>query len=475
MLEPIGKSYPEEIKAILKQRKASFVDNIRAINGNFAMASMSIRQYQFKTGGPYCFRISGQIYRNMNTAAMPEANNQPTGGQLFFIDTNNALDLRKNKLKADHNDIALIHNYLSKHNAYAKAFHMLKEEIDVQERQANDANETRKEIKLLFNSATNHDPRRYNLPQTNEVAAVFVADSEGNVPEAHITVHEKGKKIKNLQHIDPNVEPMLYPVFYPDGKQGWNVKMKTKSGKKLSLCDYINFHLHYRNGIFNPLHYGGKLSQQWIVERWCCVESERLLYLRLNQNKIKAASYSGLQDWLSNANEQLGTSIGRQIILPSTYTGGPRYMITATMMLCAFVLNLEFQICLSHLHAIHQTLIFLKIFHMEILQIIIRCFVIEFLNCIVKKYLKCLIAKINDLVAYLAAQMPFATQLSFKKEVFLICICFSRLMLRAKNIFVKTSMRYYHQEFPFVETKIVLSTQEWFMAHVDQITSIPLA
>lgn len=76
----MGSSFPKQIKELFIERKTSFLNNIRAINADFAMASLSVRQYQYKTGGPYCFRISGQIYRNFNTAALPENSEQPTGG-----------------------------------------------------------------------------------------------------------------------------------------------------------------------------------------------------------------------------------------------------------------------------------------------------------------------------------------------------------------------------------------------------------
>uniref|UniRef100_A0A915E5Z2 Helitron helicase-like domain-containing protein n=1 Tax=Ditylenchus dipsaci TaxID=166011 RepID=A0A915E5Z2_9BILA len=299
-----------------------------------AFASLSVRQYQYHLPGPYCFRISGQIYRNFNTAALPDEDEQAKGGQLFFIDTHEALGIRQSKLKCDPKDTEMIHNYLLQNNPYAKAYVMMKDEMNEQERIGLETGQEAKQIQLLFNLKTTADQRRYNLPQTNEVAAVFVPTSDGNVPAAHITVHERGKEVKNLQHIDPNVEPMLYPLLRPNGEQGWNVNMKTKSGKKLTQCDYINFHNQYRRDKvlpnqyeFNPLHYADKLTHQWYVERWCCVEAERLLFIRLNQNKIKATSYSGLQDYLNNTKEQLGASIGRQIVLPSTYTGGPRYML----------------------------------------------------------------------------------------------------------------------------------------------------
>ena len=103
---------------------------------------MSIRQYDFKTRGPYCFRISGQIYRIFDRAAIPEDNCEPHGGQLFFVDTSEAISIRKNKLNVDPEDVEAIHNYLKTSNPYAKSYIMMREEMERQEEVACNINFT---------------------------------------------------------------------------------------------------------------------------------------------------------------------------------------------------------------------------------------------------------------------------------------------------------------------------------------------
>ncbi|UYV80670.1 hypothetical protein LAZ67_19001334 [Cordylochernes scorpioides] len=54
------------------------------------------------------------------------------------------------------------------------------------------------------------------------------------------------------------------------------------------------------------------------------VESERLSFIRRNQKKLRTENYIHLQDAL-RADENLA-NIGQIVILPSSFTGGPRYL-----------------------------------------------------------------------------------------------------------------------------------------------------
>ena len=78
-----------------------------------------------------------------------------------------------------------------------------------------------------------------------------------------------------------------------------------------------------RDNNFNTLLRFGKLSQQYWTDQWAKVERARLLWCELNQKTLKAEKYQGLID-ASNNNDL--PSAGRNIILPPTITGSPRYI-----------------------------------------------------------------------------------------------------------------------------------------------------
>lgn len=54
------------------------------------------------------------------------------------------------------------------------------------------------------------------------------------------------------------------------------------------------------------------------------IESERLLFIRLNQKKLRADDYIHLRDAI--ANDGNVANVGQMVILPATYTGSPRHM-----------------------------------------------------------------------------------------------------------------------------------------------------
>ncbi|XP_073518740.1 uncharacterized protein [Phyllobates terribilis] len=66
------------------------------------------------------------------------------------------------------------------------------------------------------------------------------------------------------------------------------------------------------------------LFHQFIVDTYAKIESERLLYIRLNQKKLRAEEYIHLTDAV--ANDADPKELGKMVILPSTVTGSPRHM-----------------------------------------------------------------------------------------------------------------------------------------------------
>ena len=83
----------------------------------------------------------------------------------------------------------------------------------------------------------------------------------------------------------------------------------------------------------------GRLAQQFVVDQYAKVESQRLRYLSTHQDELLSANYQGLNDALTvhdQQREQPVTSsnnlqeevekLARPVILPPTFTGGPRHM-----------------------------------------------------------------------------------------------------------------------------------------------------
>nr|CAD2197831.1 unnamed protein product [Meloidogyne enterolobii] len=182
------------------------------------------------------------------------------------------------------------------------------------------------EINMLFDVKEDIDLRRYNVPRSNEVCAIIWRDSNEDIPLANVVVYLKGKKIlKSIYPLSYLVEPMCYPLFYPSNSKGWDSSLKDLNGKNISLCDFTKYKLFYREeGKFLPHFFSGKLFQQWCVDQAARIEWSRLNYIKLHQKEICKEPYNSLLKILKAKEIEYGAKVKKQIILPTSFIGGPR-------------------------------------------------------------------------------------------------------------------------------------------------------
>jgi hypothetical protein len=69
--------------------------------------------------------------------------------------------------------------------------------------------------------------------------------------------------------------------------------------------------------------HGGRLFQEWAVDQYSKVESQRLGFIRHHQQELRVDLYKGVADALLHDNIQ---DVGRMVVLPATFIGGPRHM-----------------------------------------------------------------------------------------------------------------------------------------------------
>lgn len=68
-----------------------------------------------------------------------------------------------------------------------------------------------------------------------------------------------------------------------------------------------------------------RLLQQFLVDVYNTIESSRLQYVRNHQKELRAEMYKGLTDAILRG-ETSPSIAGKRIVLPSSFTGGARYM-----------------------------------------------------------------------------------------------------------------------------------------------------
>lgn len=116
---------------------------------------------------------------------------------------------------------------------------------------------------------------------------------------------------------------------------------------------YYSFQLHDREGGCMHLLRGGRLLQQYMVDAYVCLEQCRLQYISSNQNKFRTTYMSGIHDVISRGDVK-GWSVGKRVVLPSSFTGGPRYMYKHyqdALALCRVLISLNISL---HLLAMHN-------------------------------------------------------------------------------------------------------------------------
>lgn len=88
--------------------------------------------------------------------------------------------------------------------------------------------------------------------------------------------------------------------------------------------NYYAYRLMIRENIESHILKCRQLYHQYVVDMYAKIESERLLFIRLNQRQLRSEEYVHLRDAINtdgNVND-----IGRMTILPATFTGSPRHM-----------------------------------------------------------------------------------------------------------------------------------------------------
>lgn len=197
-------------------------------------------------------------------------NENPTYGQLFIVDLNEAIEHRLNQnLNLDLEIIQNLEHIMRECNIFAQSYQMMGEELENQKRIANETGASLPELQLSFTLRPGMDRRRYNAQRTNEVAAIFKITSDGEIPDSYVTIRNKNTKVlQQVSAMTPNVEPWIYPLFYPYGTRGWHHNlMKLNNNKRITRGQYIKYRIAIRDE-FNVFLLGRRLFQQWFVDSY---------------------------------------------------------------------------------------------------------------------------------------------------------------------------------------------------------------
>ncbi|KAL3629951.1 hypothetical protein CASFOL_026263 [Castilleja foliolosa] len=226
---------------------------------------------------------------------------------------------------------------LDEHNVLVQWFRMAKEKL----LQSGNMN-----VSLRLIRKRGPQDRTYNLPEVSEVAALIVGDFDEALGERDIIIETRSEDLQRINELHPSYLGLQYPLILSYGEDGYrkeycyssNNAVEGRKRNKITVRDFFAFRFHDRENENFLLLRSRRLTQQLIVDAYTIVDSRRLLYYRLNQNNLRCELYNQLEDAFVRG-ENDSSFNGKRVILPATFTGGPRYMIQNyqdAMTICAW-------------------------------------------------------------------------------------------------------------------------------------------
>ncbi|KAH9095277.1 hypothetical protein Ae201684P_013393 [Aphanomyces euteiches] len=278
-----------------------FVNNARRYNALFAFTSIGTKEIIHGNGGPRSYTIQGELHHSIGPL-LPVDEEQASYAQFYITDPETQAGIRRRMLGGNLNQstVTKIQHLLLQHNAFTQLYKHAK---DIPKDD---------DMRLVLTAQPRSNSRTHNLPTCSEIAVLF---SETSKSGRHILLHGTDGPV--LSEVVPD---------YRVGKHdfGWSYGNKSGlNGKNVSLNNYARYHL-YERGAFSPLHASGPLLQVFAVDNFAKVENQRLGFLRDQTNNLRSDMYRAVHDSVSHDVDV--NSIGKRIVLPSSYTGGPRYM-----------------------------------------------------------------------------------------------------------------------------------------------------
>jgi hypothetical protein len=79
--------------------------------------------------------------------------------------------------------------------------------------------------------------------------------------------------------LDRKYDPLHYVLLHPNGELGWSPEIKEEM-PNANVMNYYAFWLAFCNEDYSILHWSGQLFQQYGVDQYVKIETERLLYFR---------------------------------------------------------------------------------------------------------------------------------------------------------------------------------------------------
>ncbi|CAI9303540.1 unnamed protein product [Lactuca saligna] len=190
-----------------------------------------------------------------------------------------------------------------KHNPYAFFFRSLRDVPDFHD------------YKIVLKTISTQDQRVYNKPHVSQVAVIWVESQENE---------EYGPRDIEVQMHSDQSKSIKYFYGCYDPLHGYSIV--STSAKLIAPGSIANAEsLLQMEKVLGKNAESSRLLQQYIVDNFVKLETQRLDFHRPQQEEIRQEFHQGIVDAMASG-ETEGSAVGKRIVLPANFIGGPRNM-----------------------------------------------------------------------------------------------------------------------------------------------------
>jgi hypothetical protein len=334
---------PQELEVLLTSKDRSVVefrDQIRMYNSVLAFTSLGAKVDESVTRGtgPYSFHIQGEFYHKIGSMC-PVEGQCPQFAQLYIYDTENERqNLHVVMPSLDPTTLDRLLTMMYNINPYVEVFKMARDMMATKGAPM--------DLKLRLIASRIKDARRYNVLTVDEIAALMVGDGFEAVDRRDVVVAQQADPFQRISELHVGYMALHYPLLFPYHEDGWHLNISLngvvanadvdenhaeehehqRKHCNMTMVEFYDYRLQHQDTDGIALLRGDRLRHQYIVDVYVAIEQNRLRYLHLNQKKLRANLYQDLQDAIATGDNSV-TAIEQKIILPSSFTTGPRHMV----------------------------------------------------------------------------------------------------------------------------------------------------
>ena len=152
-----------------------------------------------------------------------------------------------------------------------------------------------------------------------------------------IVLRTQDNNLRKISETHRSYDPLQYPILFPRGEDGFSLAQPSPVGEKVTPMKFYAYRLMVRRQPdFNTLLRCRRAMQQYVVDMYVKIETDRLNFVRYHQKELRAETYSNFADALLTDNAD-PRDVGQKVVLPSYFSGGPRYMHQRTQDAMSYV------------------------------------------------------------------------------------------------------------------------------------------